>query len=51
MKHFLLLLFLLSFGPVFNQTAIEPTARISAQRIDAELVIDGKLSEKECDFF
>ena len=47
MKHLLLLLFLLPCGLAFNQTATEPTAVISAQRINSELVIDGKLSEKE----
>jgi hypothetical protein len=47
MKQFLLLFFLLPFGHAFSQTATEPMANISAQRIDTELVIDGKLSEKE----
>ena len=47
MKRFLLLLFLLPYLLVFSQTVTEPITRISAQRINAELIIDGKLSEKE----
>ena len=47
MKRFLLFFFLLPFGLAFNQTATVPSALISAQRINTELVIDGKLSEKE----
>jgi hypothetical protein len=47
MKHLILSIFFFICSIAFNQTTSESLSGISAQRINVDLTIDGKLSEKE----